>query len=81
MFPVSAELRASVSLMAASGMSAHHVASIIGCTSPTVRRHFAAELRAGRATIRATVINQLFRAAEGGNVAALKRLERMTARR
>jgi len=59
------------------GMSQDDIARALGCTTPTLVKHFGEQLKAGAAKKRAHVIAQLYKAAGKGNVAAMKKLHEL----
>lgn len=65
--------------MISCGMSEPEISHVIGCSVPTLRKHFADHLMHGRARRRAEVIELLYKTARKGNVSAQKQLEDMTA--
>lgn len=79
-FEPSEEDREKVRVLKAGGMSDDAVATAIGISAPTLRKHFAHELDVGTAKTRAELLLALHRSAMGGNVAAQKKaLELVTA--
>lgn len=68
-------LKRKVSECAAVGMSQDDIARAIGCSTPTLVKHFDEELTTGAAIKRAEVTAMLFKSARKGNVAAQKHLE------
>lgn len=74
-FTVTAPLRQKVAECAAVGMSQDDIARAIGCSTPTLVKHFEEELTTGAAVKRAEVVGLLFKAARKGNVAAQKALD------
>ncbi|HVL70254.1 MAG TPA: hypothetical protein VM434_00040 [Beijerinckiaceae bacterium] len=78
-FVATSEQRIAVERYVACGMRHDDIARAIGVSHPTLRKHFADELRTGPAKQRAAVIERLFNSAFSGNVSAQKHLERMTA--
>lgn len=73
-FKVTAARRESVKLMKADGFTHERIAAQLGCTTPTLLRHFAAELEFGADTVRRQALESLRRASRKGNVAASKAL-------
>jgi len=76
-FEPTAEHRRTVEEMTMCGFPQDRIASVFGCTSRTLRKHFKRELETGADRLRAEVIGGLFTLAGKGNVAALKRLEEL----
>ena len=66
------EQRETCSILAAGQMSEEAIASVFGITRPTLRKHFSDELTQGAAERNAAVLEQLYRTAMDGNVAALR---------
>jgi len=64
--------RNDVMLYMACGLSEEGIAAVIGITRPTLRQHFAWELANGRAVKKAENYKRLQKAAEEGNVTAMK---------
>lgn len=77
-FRVTRTLQRKVEELVSCGMSQDDVARVIGCSIPTLEKHFPDELKTGRARKRAEVIALLFKSARSGNVSAQKKLEDMT---
>lgn len=77
-FEATDEMRDRVALLAACAMPHEDIASAIGCTKPTLRKYFRAELKGGAAVKRAEIIGMLVASAKGGSVPAQKHLESMT---
>jgi AcrR family transcriptional regulator len=77
-FRVTKALRSKVELLVCTGMSHEAIAHAIGCTPPTLYKHFGDELAHGRARKRAEIIAMLQRSARAGNVSAQKKLEEMS---
>lgn len=77
-FKATATLRRRVQELVACGMSQDDVARAIGCTTPTLQKHFPEELQTGAAKKRAEAITLLWTSARKGNVAAQKKLEELT---
>lgn len=77
-FPVTPALRREVEQMRSVGMSIDEIAIAIGCSTPTLTKHFDAELTTGAAKRRREVVNLLYQTARKGNVSAQKKLEEMT---
>ncbi len=67
--------RKDVSLYAAGGMSEPAIAAEIGIAQNTLRKHFADELRAGHDREHAANLRRLRKAADAGNVTAMKHLD------
>lgn len=78
-FKVTPAKRQEVQQLKACGMSEDDIARAIGCSTPTLRKHFAEELRTGHAKKRAEVIRMLFKTAKAGNVSAQRKLVDLTA--
>jgi len=66
------EQRSQCAILAAARMSEENIAAALGVSRPTLRKHFADELTAGAAKCNAAVLEQLYRTAMDGNVAALR---------
>jgi hypothetical protein len=77
-FKATPALRRKVEELICCGMSKEDVARAIGCTKPTLVKHFMPELETGIARKRAEIIGMLFKSAKGGNVTAQKKLEEMS---
>lgn len=77
-FKATPALRRKVEELTMCGMSQEVVARAIGCSHPTLVKHFPDELTFGLAKKRAEVIAMLFKSAKGGNVTAQKKLEEMS---
>ena len=77
-FRATAAQKRKVEQYVSAGMSQTDIARAIGCTEPTLQKHFAEELAIGAAKRRAECIDLLYRAARKGNVSAIKKLEEMT---
>jgi AcrR family transcriptional regulator len=73
-FKPTSQQREDVELLVLTGSSEEEIASALGITRPTLRKHFASELLHGRARKRRVVVRYLFAAARRGNVAAQKAL-------
>lgn len=71
-FKPTAAMRRKVAAATAGGIPQESIALAIGCTAPTLRKHFANELTIGAAAQRVDAMDALFRKAKGGNVAACK---------
>ena len=71
-FSPTAEQREQCAILAAGRMSEEDIASAFGISRPTLRKHFADELTTGAAQRNAAVLEQLYRTAMDGNVAALR---------
>jgi predicted transcriptional regulator len=67
--------RDDVALYAAAGLSEPGIAAEIGVCQNTLRKHFAAELQAGREREIAANLRRLRKAADHGNVTAMKHLD------
>ncbi len=65
--------REKVEVLIASGMLQADIAAVMGVTEPTMKRHFAAELRIGALKKRADMLVVLNRTAMKGNVPAIAR--------
>lgn len=74
-FTATSTLRQKVAECASVGMSQDDIARAIGCSTPTLVKHFEEELTTGAAVKRAEVIGMLFKAARKGNVTAQKALD------
>jgi len=61
-----------------SGVSEDDTARAVGCSTETLRKHFAENIRGARAKKRAEAIQLLWKSARAGNVSAQKKLEEMT---
>jgi hypothetical protein len=77
-FRATPALRRKVEELVSCGMSKDECARAIGCSTPTLEKHFEDELANGVAKKRAEVIGMLYRAAKKGNVTAQKKLEEMS---
>jgi AcrR family transcriptional regulator len=75
-FKPTAAQRRKVELYRFAGMSEEDIASAIGCSRPTLTKHFPEELAVGAAKKRAEAMDLLWKAARGRkpNVAAIKKL-------
>lgn len=73
-FKVTAAKRKSVELMKADGWSDDRIAAQLGCSRPTLLKHFAHELEFGADKVRQEQLANLRRASRRGNVAAAKAL-------
>lgn len=74
------EERRKVRILKAGGMSDEAVATALGISTPTLRKHFSHELDVGTAKTRAELLLALHQSAMAGNVAAQKKaLELVTA--
>lgn len=62
-------------MYAAAGLSEPGIAAEIGVCQNTLRKHFAAELQAGREREIAANLRRLRKAADHGNVTAMKHLD------
>lgn len=69
-FTATDELRSKVKQLAALGATHEDIATAIGCTAKTLRRHFRRELDTGVAEANAAVSGYLFNAAIAGSVKA-----------
>lgn len=74
-FTATDPLRRKVAECAAAGMSQDDIARAIGCSTPTLVKHFEYELTTGAAVKRAEIIELMFKAARKGNVTAQKALD------
>jgi AraC-like DNA-binding protein len=77
---VTAALVRKVEELIGCGLSEDDTARAIGCSTETLRKHFAENIRTARAKKRAEAIQLLWKSARAGNVAAQKKLEEMTGR-
>lgn len=77
-FKATPALRREVAELVSCGMIQDDIARAIGCSTPTLQKHFDEELKTGTARKRAEVIKLLYRNARAGNVSAQKQLETMT---
>lgn len=77
-FKPTSALRRKVEELLTGGMSKDECARAIGCSTPTLEKHFEEELANGIAKKRAEVIGLLFKSARKGNVTAQKKLEEMS---
>ena len=66
------EQREQCSILAAARVSEEDIASAFNISRPTLRKHFADELTTGAAQRNAGVVEQLYRTAMDGNVAAAR---------
>ena len=73
-FRPSAAQRENVEIMMLLGESEEAIAKVIGCSRPTLRKHFADELANGRARKRLEVGRAMLEAARQGNASAARRL-------
>ena len=71
-FQPTPEQRSRCSILSAGRMPEEAIASVFGITRPTLRKHFADELTTGAAQCNGAVLEQLYRTAMDGNVAALR---------
>ena len=71
-FQPTPEQRETCSILAAARVSEEDIASAFNISRPTLRKHFADELTTGAAQRNAGVVEQLYRTAMDGNVAALR---------
>lgn len=69
-FAATVDERAFVEVLVMQGMPVADIARAIGASEPTLRKHFAEELRVGRSKRLAEVLFAQYRAAIGGNVSA-----------
>jgi hypothetical protein len=69
--------RQTVEQMKFCGESDNVIARALRIDAHTLRKHFAIELADGYASRRRQVIEMLFKEADGGNVAAIRKLEEM----
>jgi len=69
-FVVNEAMRENVRHLAGIGMRQDDIAKIIGCAPKTLRKRFRDDLDRGVAVATATIANNLFAAAKGGNVTA-----------
>ena len=74
-FKPTAQQRKDVKLFVACGMSEPRIASVIGIAKNTLRKHFTDELRDGREIEMAANLRRLRKAADKGNVTAMKQLD------
>lgn len=74
-FKVTAALRTKVRRLLGCGMTQDQVAAAIGISKPTLRQHFGDVIVTAVAETRSEVLGLLFKAADGGNVSAQKKLE------
>lgn len=72
------EERMKVKVLTASGMSQIEIAEVIGCTAPTLRKHFKEELLLGSAHVKAEIVMARYHAAMSGNVSAQNKMIEMT---
>lgn len=73
-FKATAAMRKSVELMKADGWSDERIAAQLGCSRPTLLKHFANELEFGADKVRREQLANLAKASRKGNVAAAKAL-------
>jgi hypothetical protein len=73
-FRATAALKRKVAECAFAGMSQNEIALVIGCSTPTLMKHFAVEWHTGVAQKRAEVVGWMFREAKAGNVSAQRKL-------
>lgn len=71
-FEPSTKQRRDVAIAAAGGMTQEAIASALGISPPTLRKHFAVELGAVASKRRLEVLTKMFRTAMKGNVSAQK---------
>ncbi len=76
-FAVNAETRRRVEQMVMCKMEKEDIARALGCSGPTLRLHFAEELKEGAQRKLEEVINLLFIAARKGNISAQRKLVAM----
>lgn len=74
-FQPTAKQRRDVALYAAGGMSEPGIASELGICQNTLRKHFAADILAGHEREIAANLRRLRKAADDGNVTAMKHLD------
>lgn len=77
-FKATAAMRRKVTDAIGCGISEDDIARAIGCSTPTLRQHFAEELLTGRAVRRVESVSLLWKSARAGNVSAQKKIEEMT---
>lgn len=70
--------RQEVELLVACGMVQLDICKVVGCSEPTLMKHYANELRLGRERARARILGMLNKAARKGNVSAQKKLEELS---
>jgi hypothetical protein len=73
-FKATAAMRKSVELMKADGWSDERISAQLGCSRPTLLKHFARELEFGADKVRQEQLANLRRASKRGNVTAAKAL-------
>jgi AraC-like DNA-binding protein len=73
-FKVTATMRGKVERFLACGMTREQIALAIGCSPPTLDKHFAAELQTGFARRKAEAYELLWCQARQGNSSALRKL-------
>ena len=66
------ELRDRVAMLSAAGMDRQAIADAVGCSERTLRTYFLPELNEGKSAKRAEMLEALWIAGKGGNVAAMK---------
>ena len=71
-FQPTPEQRSQCAILSAGRVSEADIAAVFGITRPTLHKHFADELTTGAAQRNAAVLEQLYRTAMDGNVAALR---------
>ena len=69
-FVVNEKMREQVRHLTGIGLRQEHIAKIIDCAPKTLRKRFRDDLNRGAAAAIATVANNLYAAAKGGNVTA-----------
>ena len=77
-FKATPALRRKVEELASCGMTQDDIVRAVGCSTPTLAKHFEDELATGAAKKRAEVIALLYKQARKGNVTAQKKLEELT---
>lgn len=73
---VTEEKRLRVSVLAAHGMTHDDIAAAMGISAPTLRKNYLRELRGGLAQKRAELLVLKWKAAAGGNVSAMKEVQK-----
>lgn len=71
-FKVTPAMRKKVSIAAGGGMTHNEIATGLGISVPTLEKHFREELSVGAYSRRLDVLEAMYKAARGGNVAAQK---------
>ena len=69
-FKVTPDLRTKVKSMAATGVAQEDIATIIGCSAKTLRKHLRNELDRGMAEATVTIAGELFKLVQAGDVGA-----------